>query len=92
MLQVILDDNEAEWNILKLSKVKDMFGLPMGLALPDQQHQDAFVRGLQKDWYRFIDLTPISTEPAGGLYRVYMLTPAGVARREALAIIFATKN
>lgn len=87
MFEVIITDDEADWNILKLANPKGKFAIQVG-PLPVRQEQEAFERGIDNEWWRLVDIGPVSSAPRGLVFRIFKLTEAGRARRVELAVTF----
>lgn len=82
-LRVVKSFDQADWELLALANEKRKFGLGLGLHL-NADLQAAFERGIDNEWFRFVDLSTVAEMPGAGLIRLFRLTDAGVARRDAL--------
>ena len=85
-LERIVTHDEADWEILKLANEKGKFALELALNI-GADRQEALERGMDNDWWAFIDVTPLANAPAR-LMRVFKLTPVGWVRRNDLALVF----
>lgn len=75
----IVTDDEADLRLLRLANEKGKFALSLG-TIPDEPIQRAFERGIDAEWFRFVDISPLATVPGRGLFRVFKLTEAGAVR------------
>lgn len=76
-LREVLTDDAADLEVLSKANERGRFAVPLVAELPVEV-QFAFERGMDREWYRFVDLSPIAH--VSGLMRVYALTDAGRAR------------
>ena len=84
---------KADLELLSLSNEKYKFVLEYGPLLPPLQA--AFERGIDKEWFTFVDLCPAAAMPATALLplagqrsmRVFRLTQAGVDRLNVLKFL-----
>lgn len=83
-LRVVKTFDQADWELLSLANEKGKFGIGLSTRLDDDL-QLAFERGIDNQWFTFVDLSPVAAMPGAGLIRLYRLTEAGTARRAALA-------
>jgi hypothetical protein len=74
----IITDDEADFRVLSLGKENGKFAVPVN-ATGGEDLWRAFERGLDNDWYRLIDIVPV-TAAQGRLSRVFRLTDAGRER------------
>jgi len=91
-LRVVVTDESVEFKILSLANEKGKFAVAVAQPL-DEQHQRCFERGLDCDWYRLVDVSPIMT-PTVGLptpptMRIFRLTESGFKRRAWLGQFIA---
>ena len=87
MLQRIITHDEAEWGILKLANDKGKFAIQMG-AIPEEDLQTAFERGIDNDWFTLVDVGPLAHASQGAVMRIFKLTAAGRARHDELKAMF----
>jgi len=78
-----MSDDEADESVLSRANEKGKFAVPLNFILGEAL-QLAFERGLELEWYTFIDLTPLANVREAGLARVFKLTPAGWSRLREL--------
>lgn len=78
---------EAEWQLLRLANDKGKFALSLG-PIDYADLQLAFERGINREWFTLVDLSPVSIVPHAGLMRVFRLTQAGRRRRTELEAMF----
>jgi hypothetical protein len=78
-----MTNDEADLIVLGKANEKGKFAIPVYAPMPEQI-QFAFERGLEEEWYRFVDLSALASVPAAGLTRVFLLTSKGHARLAAL--------
>jgi hypothetical protein len=76
-------DDTADFNVLSVANERGKFAVGLTGAGWSDAHQRAFERGLEQDWYRFIDIAFLSAAD-GRLCKVYLLTSAGRARLDEL--------
>lgn len=81
-------NDDADWQLLKLANDKGKFALSLGPIDVDDL-QLAFERGIDREWFTLVDLSPVSVVPHAGLMRVFRLTQAGRRRRTELEAMFA---
>lgn len=83
-LRIIKTTDRLDFELLSLANEKRKFGVGLTTVLePDLQA--AFERGIDQQWFTFIDLSPVySALPNGGFVRLFRLTDVGVARRDEL--------
>jgi len=74
--------DESDFALLNLANEKGKFGLQLGVRLTEQEHE-AFERGIENEWFRLVDVSTIAH--AEGIFRVFKLTEAGLARLAATA-------
>jgi len=79
---VVTDDN-ADLELLSLANEKGKFGLELGYRL-EPHLQFAFERGIDSEWFTFVDLSRIAAVPGARYMRIFRLTENGRARLEAL--------
>jgi hypothetical protein len=65
--------------ILDLANENGKFAIAVGLDIGPGK-QITLERGMNEDWFRLIDVTPINAAP-GQLCRVFKLTPTGEMQR-----------
>lgn len=82
-LRIVKTLDQADLELLSLANEKRKFGLGLGLVL-DADLQAALERGIDNEWFCFVDLSTVAEMPSAGLIRLFRLTDAGVARRDAL--------
>ena len=87
MLQRIITHDEADWEILKLANEKGKFAIQMG-AIPEEDLQTAFERGIDNDWFTLVDVGPLAHALPDLVMRVFKLTAAGQARHDELQAVF----
>lgn len=75
-------DEEADFALLSFANEKGKFWLQVG-CMPDQHLQLALERGIDKEWFRLGDISPIAMYPRK-LFRLFYLTPNGWARLREL--------
>lgn len=73
---------EADASLLGLANEKGKFAIQIGMAMDDALI-DAFERGIDREWFTLVDVTPIAIAP-GTVCRVFRLTQAGWKRRHAV--------
>jgi hypothetical protein len=83
---LILSEDQAEHEVLRLASFKDKFAIGVGSAFPPKV-QIAFERMLENDLYRLIDISTVSGQPPNALFRIFRLTSAGVTRRNQLVLL-----
>lgn len=86
-LRIVKTFDQADWELLSLANEKGKFGIGLATKLEEDQ-QLAFERGIDNQWFTFVDLSLVASMPGAGLIRLYRLTEAGIARRAALAAEF----
>jgi hypothetical protein len=69
------EQGKAILSILGLANEKGKFAIAVGLAL-DETRQTVLERGMDEDWFRLIDVTPLTVAPTY-CNRVFKLTPTG---------------
>ena len=79
-------DNDADLMVLSRANERGKFAVPLD-ATGTKDVWAAFERGLDNDWFRLIDVAPISAHD-GRVSRIFRLTDAG---RERLAELKGTK-
>ena len=87
MFKRIITHDQAEWEILKLANEKGKFAIQMG-AIPEEDLQTAFERGIDNDWFTLVDVGPLAHASPGMVMRVFKLTAAGRARHDELKTVF----
>lgn len=87
ILHRVITHDEADWQLLKLANDKGKFALSLG-PLEDHDLQIAFERAIDREWFTFVDLSPITAARRAGLMRVFRLTQAGRRRRTELQAMF----
>jgi len=90
-LMRISSDDEADWRLLGLANGKGKFAIHLGLVL-DLDDQVAFERGIDREWFRLVDVSPVAAVSGRSLLRVFRLTQAGRARRAELAALFPDES
>ncbi len=91
-LERVVTHDEADWEFLKLANEKGKFAIELGLVF-ERDGQNAFERGIDKNWFRLVDLAPIAHAPSKSKFmRVFKLTSAGQLRRDCLKPIFDPEN
>lgn len=83
-LRIVKTFDQADWELLSLANEKGKFGIGLSTVL-DEDLQLAFERGIDAQWFTFVDLSTVASIPGAGLIRLYRLTEAGAARRAELA-------
>jgi hypothetical protein len=74
-----MTEQEADYKVLSLA-TEDTFKFALGITMiMNEPMQLAFERGLGRDWFRLIDVSPVSAA-RGQVCRVFKLTDAGRAR------------
>jgi hypothetical protein len=73
------DEAKAILSILGLANEKGKFAVAIGIAL-DEMRQTMLERGMDEDWFRLIDVTPLAAAPTY-FNRVFKLTPTGEMMR-----------
>jgi hypothetical protein len=68
------DEEQAEYELLKLANDKGKFAIPMAANMTDD-HSDALERLQLREWIKLIDVSPLSIQ-TGKVFRVFMITPA----------------
>lgn len=83
-----MDIDEADYSILKLGNDKGKFALQIAVPLAERE-QFAFERGIDKDWFRLVDISPLAEFPNPPLkvFRIFKMTSLG---RSRLATLKAT--
>ena len=76
------DEDKADLTVLSRANEKRKFGIALGARL-GQEVVDAFERGIDNQWFTLVDVSPIAA--AEGVYRLFRLTDAGVARLAELS-------
>lgn len=69
--------DQADAALLGLANHKGKFGIQGRIT--DAAIQDAFERGIDNEWFRFVDMSPVAAVPHQYV-RVFRLTEAGKAR------------
>ena len=76
-------DDAEDFALLSMANGKGKFGLQLGEVFPPIQA--AFERGIDEDWFRFVDVSRIGEPIARGLLmRIFKLTDKG---RDRLVIL-----
>ncbi|WP_155248592.1 hypothetical protein [Bradyrhizobium japonicum] len=83
-LRIVKTFDQADWELLSLANEKGKFGIGLATKLEEDQ-QLAFERGIDAQWFTFVDLSTVASMPGAGLIQLYRLTEAGAARRAELA-------
>lgn len=76
-----MSEDEADLAILSLANEKRKFALSLGGRF-GQDLQDAFERGIDREWWTLVDVSRIDASPVA--MRIFRLTDAGMARLAAL--------
>jgi len=77
-----MTNDEADFALLSYTNEKLKFAIPFDAGLAPET-QATFERGIDNDWFTFVDFYEINSMPCVPM-RIFKLTPAGVARRATL--------
>lgn len=84
MKEEITDEDKADFAILRLAGGEsDRFVVPVTLIW-DRAAFETFNRGTKREWWRLVDISPISLNGVPTIHKVFQLTQAGLNRRAAL--------
>lgn len=86
-LRRLVTHDEADFRLLSLANEKGKFGLSLG-AIPDDNLQLAFERGIDGHWFDLVDVSPVAAYPDRVL-RLFRLTDAGKQRLADVGKMFA---
>lgn len=89
----IIDPDYYEHQIYETSdKHRGIFAIELR-GFQDPKLVSAFLGGLMKDYYRFVDLLPVKNDKGEPVFvKFYMLTVEGWRRKRSLAIKFPPKE
>lgn len=79
----VMTNDEADLIVLSRANEQGKFAVPLD-ATADKDIWAAFERGIDNDWYRLIDVAPISAME-GRMARIFRLTDAGRERLKQVA-------
>lgn len=78
------NEEQAELSVLQGGDQETgIFVLEVGSKYNSTLLNDAFDRGLEREWFRLIDVRRLTNRPPHELYRVFQLSCAGRAARDA---------
>lgn len=93
MPKLTLEEEEeaANHKLLQLANEKGKFAIQLGLE-PIEAMQYAFERGIDNEWFTFVDVSYLQHTPKPVLMRVFRLTNKGWQKRIALEQLFGELN
>lgn len=71
---ILTPEEQADFELLSLASEKGKFGLQLDYPA-NESEQMAFERGIDNEWFIFVDLARIEAKP--GLFRIFKLREAG---------------
>ena len=87
----VLVKDEADFRLLSMANEKRKFALEISAGLP-RSTVFAFERGIDAHWFDLVDVGPLSAAPDRGLFRIFRLTEAGLARLTELAALLGARQ